>query len=752
MQPSLLVVTDWPLRDGWESEMLTRTLMREGIRASDIKWLSVLSSRPYAGQMFRASAEDIAGGRARITEALSSGEPLVVLSCGEFCLELTGGVKGIDKWQASILRPHPSVTVVPTFAMERVAQDLSLQMWVALSCRKVAGELKSPTKEPKYDFLLNPPLAETLDYLRDCVAKADLVSVDIETGRGQINTVGFAVGPNRAIAINVLAERVGGANHYALWKVIAGILEGPQPKILQNYIYETLFFSRYGIRLNNVHHDTMIAQKFLWPEFEMGLDAVGRMYTPQKYWKDDGKSWNNIRDWERHYEYNCKDTVGTFAGYQGQVKDLEARGLSKLYYGYITRLYPAVAEMCSWGIPLSEPRLLSLRAEVSGEIEGLLTSLRGQEGAATLNPRSPAQVKAYLKGKGYSVPKKYDSATKQYKESTDEKSLKKLRMKHPEDESLSLLLRLAKLGKAHSSYLTFGYDADKRMRFSLTAGGTETMRMAGHCDPWDNGVNPQTIPGGGKGINIKSLFEAAEGHTFLQIDLKQAESRFVAYDSADLALITCLEDPTRDIHKEVAAEIFGIPVTEVTKQQRQLGKKSGHGANYSMKELTFIDSCISELDLVLSKSEANKILEAYHKLFPGIRRWHEGIRRELGQTRKLATPWGWHRTFWGRLDDDMFRQAYAYRPQSTIPYIVNQLMLHLLDCRVADRFDFRLLLQGHDSLLLEVPEGDAVSCIVQAANKLSDWQKGFDLPGGKLIIPVSCEVGTNLGGLCEYQG
>jgi DNA polymerase I-like protein with 3'-5' exonuclease and polymerase domains len=760
LTPKLCIVTEWPLREGWERDFLVRSLLREGIYEQQIEWRSLLEQRPYGGTIWSLGREAIAQRTDTLRDACREAEASLFITLGDHCTNLLTGRSGIDKWQASVLH-CAGKAVIPCYPMDRVSKDLSLQVWISLCARKAASELKNPTKEQTYAFLLNPPVEETLAFLRDRVRAATRVSVDIETGRGQINTVGFAISPTEAIAINVLPERLGPVSFMEVWRAITDILQSDQPKVLQNFIYETLFFSRYGIRLNSVHHDTMIAQKFLWPELEMGLDAVGRLYTDMPYWKDDGKSWNNIRDWERHYEYNCKDTVGTLRGYAGQVADLRERGLADLYYGYITKLFPAVAEMCSWGIPLSEENLKRMRAEVSGEYEKTLAALRAEAGAEALNPRSPAQVKKFLSGKGYTIPKKYDSKEKKYKESTDEKSLKKLRMKHGNDRSLDYLLRLSKLGKAHSSYLTFKYDADRRMRFSLNCHGTETGRWSGYCDPWDNGVNPQTVPGGSKGFNIKSIFEAEPGFVFLQCDLRQAESRFVAYDSADLNLMKTLEDNSRDIHSEVAAEIcaaWGLNPAEEQKDKqnwkkkwRQLGKKSGHGANYSMKENTFIESCIAEMDLVLTKAEATRVLEAYHKLFPGIRRWHARLRQELQQRRYLGTPLGRVRYFYSRLDDDCYRQAYAYRPQSTIPDVTNHLMLHLLESRRLGAFEFRLLLQCHDSVLLEVPEC-FVPKIARECLATEHWHPRIDLPGGRLIIPTEVEVGRNWGNLDKWEG
>lgn len=756
-RPVCAVVTEWPLKVGWEREFLEGRLLKAGFTPGELIWLSVLEQRPPGGLIRKSPQGQLTAASEFLTESLRVLAPRVTLALGDYVCELLTGEPGIDKWQASVLQAH-GMTVIPCYPMERVSKDLTLQVWLSLCAKKAHHHSHNEVKEQAYDFLLNPPLEVALDYLRGPVRLAELISVDIETGRGQINTVGFAISGTRAIAINVLPDRLGATSFRELWQVITGILESEQPKVLQNFIYEQMYFSRYGIRLTGVTHDTMIAQKFLWPEFEMGLDAVGRMYTDMPYWKEDGKSWNDIRDWQAHYAYNCRDTVGTFQGMLGQRKDLTSRDLLELHDSYLTKLFPAVAEMCSRGFPVSAERYAALRAEVFAHYEGELTELRKHPGAEKLNPKSNQQVKAFLSGgeRGYDIPKKYDAKTKSYKPSTDEKALKKLRGKYPDDPALTHLLKLAKAGKALSSYLSFKPDADGRMRYQIIASATETCRMAGYCDPWDNGFNPQTTPGGNKGINVKRVFECAPGKLFLQADLKQAESRFVAYDSADLNLIQALEDPGRDIHWEVACEILRTLGKDVPEKKdkfwRQLGKKSGHGANYSMKEATFIESCIGEMDVVFSRKEAHAILESYHALFPGIRMWHHRLRQELGIKRMLTTPLGHQRYFFGRLDDNMFREGYAYRPQTTIPAITNQLMLFLLSRRAEGAYDFGLLLQNHDSLLLEVSAcGSDLSLIAKDCLNTKLWHPKVELAGGHLIIPTDIEVAQNYGELTTWH-
>jgi DNA polymerase I-like protein with 3'-5' exonuclease and polymerase domains len=167
---------------------------------------------------------------------------------------------------------------------------------------------------------------------------------------------------------------------------------------------------------------------------------------------------------------------------------------------------------------------------------------------------------------------------------------------------------------------------------------------------------------------------------------------------------------------------------------------------------TFIDSCLKELDLVLSRSQAEKTLEAYHKLFPGIRRWHSELRTTVYNSRKLSNPFGRVRYFYGRCDDATYREAYAYRPQSTVSDLVNTLMLKLLDGRTEGQFDFWLHLQTHDSLSLSCVDEENVNKIARYAENLNNWHPEIRLKAGLLRIPVSIEFGNCLGKLSNWEG
>ena len=759
---------------GWEQTILEEKLRRAGIPASEVSFESI--SRTVAAP----TESDFNLCR----ERLNAVNPVVIVALDETALRFTTGKSSIWKWHLSPLDFRPGTSdkqscgktgssisegrsdnrtrkVIPSFHPDQIRKQPELGLYLELALIRSREESSSRefSRKPQR-FLLNPRIEETFRILEQLRGEPHL-SVDIETGRGQINTMGFAWSASDAIAINVLPDVYGPANYYKVWEAIRKLLEGPARKIYQNALYEIMCFSRYGIR-TDVWHDTMLAQKFLWPELDKGLDNVGRLYTREKFWKDDGRSatattdkkekkdWGNIRDWPAHYSYNCKDTSNTFEACFSQREDLARRDKLELFDDYLMRLYPSVAEMCLRGLPLSSVS----RDKLIGEYESKVAE-DSKRLSKEINPNSPKQKLKLFKDKGYAIPKSR-GAGNVWRESTDELSLKKMRLKHPEDPDIPLLLEISETQKALSSYLRVETNPfTKCIHFSMDTHGTETGRFACRKDPWDQGFNAQTIPG-----YAKKMIEWPEdsGRTFIQCDLKQAESRFVAYDTADTNLMAALEDPSRDIHSEVAHQIIntlGIDVSKVSKEEfkqkwRQLGKKSGHGANYAMQAPTFIENCLKEMDLVLTKKEAEAILEAYHALFPGIKRGHANIEKTLWAERRLSNPFGRERYFYSRMDASTFREAYAYRAQSTIPDVTNSLMLALWAARAEGKLDFWFHLQVHDSIVVSALRSD-VDPIAEFMLDYKSWQKPLALAGGTLLIPSDVEVGPNLKELTTWK-
>jgi len=651
---------------------------------------------------------------------------------GEAPLQAFTDKKSIHKYHLSILTTraeYGGTKAIPLLHPTHILRSYKDVAYMSVGAQKVKFESQSPlTRIPDRRFLLGPSFDDSMSYLREKVLPAPEIAVDVETGRGQINTVGFAISPTEAIALKVGVDVYGDEKHYQLWSMIDEIMASPSRKIFQNYMYDVQYLSRYGIFTNNIHHDTMWCMKFLHPELEMGLANIGRIYTPFPYWKEDGKDWNKIDNWQEHLAYNCKDTTGTFWAYREQVQDLKARNLDKLFYGFVMRFADPIREMCTRGLLINQDVRTEMLDQCNEQIESLmkqLNTISHEKIGSTFNPRSPQQMKSALKQMGFNIP------VDKGKETTDKKALIKLRKSKPKEPIFDVLLKLSKQNKQRSSYLEFRYDHDSRVRYSLNGCGTETGRWAGHKDPWSRGFNPQTVP-----KSMRRMFISDPGKTFVQIDLAQAESRYVAWESPEPRLMKMLTEG-EDVHKYVASRIFNIPASEVTKEQRQLGKKSGHAANYGVGPKTFSEACLVEMGLDVSLSEAKRIISTYFEVFPGIKKRQFDIQQKIRASKKLTTPLGRERYFYDRISDSLFREAYAYAPQSTIPDIINHLMLYIFD--VCD-----MHLQVHDSLLVAV-EDYKVPALVARCREIEKWHPKITLPGGRLTIPIDIEVGKSWG-------
>ena len=728
-EPSFSARKENRLLTGYEENFIREKAARAGLLPQDIEVI----------QMNTTTADD-------------PGHPNIIVTLGERPLQEMTGKKSIWKWHLSPLDALPERAVrkvIPTFDFTQIWKDWSLGLYFEMALKRAAqNATPGPWSRKAERYIIGPDPDEAIARLEELIARPpDWLSIDIETGRSQINTFGVATSGSDAIAVKVLPDGMPPHVFHKLWSCIGRLCESETPKVMQNGIYERTYLSRYGIAVRNFRHDTMCAMKFLWPELEKGLGNVGRVYTMEPYWKDDGrvsseegkqKDWGNIRDWPAHFTYNCRDTSNTYLAMVAQREDLGRRGLLELHDNYLVRLFDCVAEMGTNGLPLSAEKQAALIAEYEARSAQLVRELSRE-----INPRSPKAKAALLRDKGYRLPTKRATG----KESTDELSLKQLRIKHPEDNDLRILLEVAGIEKALSSYLRVRTLEDRRVRFMLDCHGTETGRFSCSKDPWDGGFNAQTLT-----EYAKRMIEwpADEDRFFVEIDLSQAESRYVAYRACEETLLGMLER-REDIHKYVAAEIFQIPMAHVTHEQRQLGKKSGHGANYGVGAQAFQDGCLKEMDLVIDQGMAKRTLEAYHKLFPGIRRWHASIRSEVYRTRRLTTPLGRTRYFYGRMDDKTYREAYAYEPQSTIPDIVNKLMLHLCAYRQlnAGHRWFKLHMQCHDSLLLSCPR-DSVDSIARFATDTSTWHPEVVLPAGRLVIPTEVKWGKNLGQMQKW--
>lgn len=729
-------LTDHAGRVFWDSLRSGAGLLRSRLRVE-----ALCESETLGRDWYELGAEERTMHEAGALERLSKLKPNLIIALGDWPLQFLTGIKSSDKYHLSVLpnlRPD-GPKVLSLLHPERVFKEHKSAFYLRLGAQRALRESGFPEiKLPNRNLLLRPTPGEVFSFLRRCT-NANWLSVDIETSYGHITCIGFGSSPHEAMCIPTLPQNWSSVEEWhAIWGAIARCLSGSAKKILQNGIYDLTYLSSYGIRVENFFHDTMVAQRILYPEFSVGLDNIARIYTDEPYWKDEAKDWGARIDPDSLYRYNCKDVCVTLAAAWAQRVDLERRGLMA-YFDYTMRLARGPIVEMSWaGLPFDDVERARLAEEAQkrvAELETQLNEISQSVLQKPTNPRSPMQVKALLFASGFKrLPHKNG------KETSDKGALMKLRLKKPESKLLGALIDVSEIQKELSSYLQVETTSDNHVPYTLYVAGTETMRFSCGKDPWNRGLNAQTVPS-----HLKTMFKAPEGFTFVEVDLAQADARVVAWDAAEPTLIGFF-DTKQDIHRYVASqpEIFDCSPTQITPDQRQLGKKIGHAANYGVGPTTLAESCLKEMNLVLSERRAAQMLQGYYRTFPGIPRWQERIRMQLSRTRTISAPTGFHRVFQDRFGPDLFKEAYAFLPQHLVAYAINQLVLRLYGL-------VQLRLQIHDSCLFTLPEA-ALDNILSIIKDQDSWNPVYKLSGGNLRIPIEVKQGTCWGVMKKIYG
>lgn len=276
------------------------------------------------------------------------------------------------------------------------------------------------------------------------------------------------------------------------------------------------------------------------------------------------------------------------------------------------------------------------------------------------------------------------------------------------------------------------------------------------------------------------MIAAPSGYLLANFDLSQAESWIVAYLANEERMKDALANG--DIHTETAgnALFFARENCEhlasprlwqrdgkswkcfvcnsvVTEAMRYTGKRLNHASSYGMKPLQFAAVVNKESDkppyVTVTYSEAKRYSESWHTYYK-ITRWWEGIKHQLGINRTLITPYGRRRTFFSNWGDELFKEAYAHIPQSTVADHFNGavqpelgieggLIQVFKQLQKRDKL-LQILNQSHDSCLVQFKKEDKDSVIERTVPML---KRPLIVNGEQFTIPVDCEIGERWGEL-----
>lgn len=547
-------------------------------------------------------------------------------------------------------------------------------------------------------IITRPTLNDVLEFYAHTKEHSE-VSFDIEATPRYITCFALSYRPDLAISVPLLDNK---GNYWTpeeeeqVWRGLAEILIDPKIGIIcQNGMFDLMFILRtLGITSDNFLFDTMIAQHICYTDLPKGLDFLTASYTYFPYYKDEGKQAHLavIKDWDKYWLYNGKDAAYLHPikrELQSELREFEATDAMQ----YMMDLHKPLMEMEYRGILLDIEGLQLERASLNRKIRALqygLDKLAGQH----LNIDSSKQLIAYFYGLLQIKPYINRSTGRP---TCDAVALSRIAKRGKKGSTEAKLIRkIRKYSKLVSTYFNVPYDDDNRLRCSHKITGTVSGRISTQQTFFGTGANLQNQPPA-----FKRYLVADPDYILIEPDLAKAEAHCVAYLCQDINMIEAFEAGV-DVHSYNAHKIFDIPIEEVTKTQRNMGKRVVHASNYAMGPNTFSDNLATD-DIFMSNAECRKLLDAYHAQFPGLHRWHEQIRHEINNARILRNMFGRPKRFLGLLNDALYRSAYSYIPQSTVAELLNKgLILCADDVRLREMWPIHFLSTVHDSLLIQV--------------------------------------------------
>ena len=674
----------------------------------------------------------------------------VIVAVGNAALWALCEKLSVNKWRGSILESTllPGRKVIPIIHPSTALYKYIWRHWISFDLRRINRESEFPEIRPsKHEYIIGPSFSASMAFMQEILDTGQATGFDIEVMNEEVScfslTQPLPNGGLRGISIPLTKN---GREYFSLPQEVSimlkleEILESKDiRKVMQNGTFDTTFmYRKYGIRTYNID-DTMIGEAVMYPDFPKGLDFITSIHTNEPYYKDEGKKHfkfgGRIEDF---WLYNAKDSVVCTEA-MGKIKeDLIRAGNYETYERQVRLIEPLVA-ITERGVKVD----LEARKKKSDYFETQISELTEKLHSIAgfpLNFNSPKQLIEYFyekKGQKAYVNRKTGKAT------VDDQALKRLSRKGLQEASIIREIRT--YAKRRSTYLEMQLDTDGRLRGSYNPVGTGSLRLSSSKTIFDTGGNMQNLP-----YDIREFCQADDGYVCYQMDLGQAENRAVAYISRESAMIEAFETG-KDIHRRTAGLIFNKPEDEISDEdgsssigggaysERFWGKKANHGLNYDFgyKSFAFMYE--------IPEADAKFIVDKYHNGYPGVRRYHQWVREQLGKNRTLTNIFGWNRIFLDRWDDNLFKEAYSFIPQSSIGCLMNYsgVSATYYDCPYKA---VELQNQIHDAIWFQIPIKLGWKYHARALLWIkASLEQPLTYRTSTFSIPVDTEIGLNYG-------
>lgn len=580
--------------------------------------------------------------------------------------------------------------------------------------------------------------------LLDKLSRADTIGIDTETTsldamNASLVGISIAFQAGEAVYIPVGHSLTAAPEQLDLQDVLGRLkphLENPAlKKIGQNLKYDQHVFANYGITLNGIAGDAMLASYIIESHLGHGLDELSERWLGLEtitYESLCGKGAKQISFADvaigQATEYAAQDADFALRLEAHLRAQMDAKQL-EMYEKMELPVAQVLFEMERNGVQIDRAELARQSAELGAE----LMKLEQQAYAAADQPfnlNSPKQLQEILFDK-MGIPTKGLKKTAKGGISTNEAVLEQLAPDYPLPKIILQNRSLAKLKSTYTDKLPDMISPrDNRVHTTYAQAVAITGRLA------SNNPNLQNIPiRTAEGRRVRRAFTAPPGSVIVSADYSQIELRIMAHLSGDKTLIAAFQNG-EDVHRRTAAEVFGTAPENVSPEQRRYAKTINFGLIYGMGQYGLAKS------LGIDNLSAKNFIDRYFARYPGVAEY-------MQRTKEQAAAQGFVETLFGRrlyLPDIRNKNANARAGaeraainapmQGTASDLIKRAMIDVSRWLVSDDLKSKLIMQVHDELVLEVVETE----LDFVKEKLP--QIMAKVGGGLLDVPLVAEVGV----------
>ena len=540
----------------------------------------------------------------------------------------------------------------------------------------------------------------------------DKVTVVLDFDGDNISSAAVGVG-NNAVVLNEQDD-------------IKELLEDDSIAKVMFDVKEAIVKLNCRIDIKNIADDTAIAAYLVDPaKNEYTIEKLASEYFGTVIEKPEVKQLSLLDDVETdrsEYLAKCAVALGVLNERIGD--KIKENGQEKLYQEVELPLVTVLAHLEINGFLVDDNQLKEFADKLGEKIDALTNEiymLAGEE----FNINSPKQLGVILFEKLELKPVKKTKTGY----ATNADVLEKLRDKHPIVNFIMEYRQLAKLKSTYCDGLTAVVNPNTHRIHSVF---TQTVTVTGRLSSTE--PNLQNIPTRTElGREIRKMFVAKDGYVLVDADYSQIELRVLAHIANDETMINAFRN-NEDIHAVTASQVLGIPLEDVTKEQRSSAKAVNFGIVYGIGEFSLAQ------DLHISVKEAKAYIESYLEKYHGVRNYMESIKEQ-------AKKDGYVKTMLNRIryipelkspnyNIRQFGERVALNTpiQGTAADIIKLAMVRVDNRLINEGLKSKLILQVHDELIVEAHK-DEVDKVKQI---LSEEMQG----AMELNVPLKVDMST----------